>query len=68
MFEYQDGHQIQCSRISTVQYETSKLITVEEDELATHNFPLNREIHLTGDQVNYTVSPDGLRAIFIAKG
>lgn len=59
-----EGRPITCSNIRSVTYYRSGTWrTVKEDELLSHDFPVNASLSLHADQRTFNVTGEGIRLI-----
>lgn len=67
IFCYTDGSKCNFQHIKKAMYIKSEIVTVDEQNLLTHRFPMNCDLHLFCDNSNFTVSGHNLLYIEINK-
>lgn len=60
IFRYASGEQHTFEHIKRVEYVRASHVTVNEQELLTHNFPTKFDLHLFADNSNFTVNCSNL--------
>lgn len=63
VFTYTDGNKLKCERIKSASYVSGSRVDVSEQNLATHAFPLGKDLWLFTETGSFCVSHDGLRCI-----
>lgn len=66
-FVYKDKTKLCAENIVKVTYIHFEDTVVEKDEILTHAFPVSSDLHLYGEERNYTISSNGLVSINISR-
>jgi len=62
-FTYTDGKILDCEHIESAAYTSGNRVDIPGQDLATHMFPLHKDLWLFTESGSFCISSDGLRSI-----